>query len=138
MKRHGLRVIAGARRDDPARSLVRAQAEQLVERAALLERARKLEIFELEEDACASASRKRGAFAERRPPELTSDEALRALDVGESEHFGLNVALWCRQKFRAENPALSRAFASRHRAAVAHLRGGNPSEEPAGHGLRRA
>lgn len=103
MQRYRLSVISGAGRDDAARPLLVAEDEDAVGRAPLLERARKLKVFELEEDLCPREPRERRALAEGRSPDPPGYPGLRSFNVGKVEHFGANVA---REELRTLLPTL--------------------------------
>src|SRR5688572_819115 len=82
-------MIAGARGDHPTGTLRRIERKQPVSRAALLEGACKLQVFELQPHARAGQPRKRGALAQGGAPDPPRDPGLRSKDVGESEHFAV-------------------------------------------------
>src|SRR5690606_38142918 len=78
---HGLRVIAGARRDDAATPLLGAQVEQPVERAAVLEGAGALEALELEPDFAGQRIAEAGRGDTRRADDAGIDPLARGADL---------------------------------------------------------
>ena len=79
----GLRVIAGGLRRDAALSLLVGQRQQLVQRAALLERGGELQILEFEKDLAARELRQRRRMAHRRALDRAGDALRRGADVVE-------------------------------------------------------
>src|SRR5262249_9081368 len=82
-----LGVVSRRRGDDPARPLARVEAEDLVQRAALLERPGHLQVLELEERTVAGDARERFGIRERRHVDRAGDPGARRLDVRDRDHL---------------------------------------------------
>ena len=80
---HALRVVAGRRRDHALPALIGGQSRKPIERAALLERRRELQILEFEPDIGAGDLGQRPAMIEIRPLDETGERRCRGLDVAE-------------------------------------------------------
>ena len=81
MQRYRLSVISGARGDDAACPLGLREREDAVGGATLLERARKLKVFELEMDSSPRQPRERRALTEWRSPDSPGDSGLGAFNI---------------------------------------------------------
>ena len=79
------RVVAGGGRDDSARFLRAVEEEQGVARAAFLEGAGALKIFEFAEDAHAGDFRERNRFRAGGGVDGAGDAGPRGLDIGEGD-----------------------------------------------------
>ena len=89
---HALRVIAGRHRDHAAPPLVRRQRQQAIERAALLEGGRELEVFEFEPEIAAADLAQRPALIAFGDEDRAADRSGRGPDVvrrdGKAAGFG--------------------------------------------------
>jgi hypothetical protein len=83
VKRQSQGVIARTGGDHAARSLLRRKLQERVRRAALLERAGALQVFELAENRRAAKLRKRRRLRARRGEHVLGDAALGGQDVGD-------------------------------------------------------
>ena len=90
-----LGVVARAHRDHAAAALLLAQRQQLVERAALLERAGELQVLELEPDLGTGEVRQRAAVKDRRSLDRARDAHCGGLHVLECDgsHVRLNACM---------------------------------------------
>src|SRR2546427_8405879 len=79
-------VVAGARRDDPAGALRGVELEQEVGGPAVLERARHLEVLELDEAPCAAELRERLRVGAGRLVDGALEALSGAVEIGELEH----------------------------------------------------
>jgi hypothetical protein len=82
-ERHGLTVVSGRGRDQPAGALVVRQLRDEVEAAAHLERARRLVVLVLDPHARAHQRVEPGIAAQRRRAQEARDPPPRGEDIGE-------------------------------------------------------
>ena len=87
MEGDALGVVAGAGGDDAALALGFAQGEQLVERAALLERAGALQVFKLQVQGQAGQFREVMRKLAGRNMNGVADARARRLNAGKSDRF---------------------------------------------------
>ncbi len=81
-------VIAGRRRDDAAGTLLGVEAQELVERTALLVGGGELQVLELQPDLRAGQVRQRPAVEARRADHRAADRVARGEDVGVADRQG--------------------------------------------------
>ena len=84
---HALGVISGRGRDHALGAFFGAEQEQLVQRAALFERAGSLQVVELQIDVVGGGLRKRLRTRAGRKVDRVANTAQGRLDVVESDHF---------------------------------------------------
>ncbi|MGX1387765.1 hypothetical protein AB7M66_008896 [Bradyrhizobium japonicum] len=86
-----LRVVARRHRDDAARTLLRRQRSEPVERTPLLERGGELEVFEFQPDVAAADVAQRAAVATRRLDDGAADGVGGGMNVAQSDRQAAEI-----------------------------------------------
>src|SRR5690606_9808068 len=115
---HRLRVVAGAGRDDAAPPLLRREREQAVQRATVLERARALEVLQLDAQAAGHDIRERQRGRARREHDAAADPVPGGVDVGERGHRRNKVGRLTRLRESPLPPTVARAEYREHRGSL--------------------